>query len=275
MSKMSKMIVAPVLGAVLALSVVGCGTTPAKPEEPAPPAADETNQQVTTVVAYNEATTPHYDVVFRDGKAAVDGVLDEDVWKDVPAIAGGFHFPWDPKEAPFTEFKGYNDGTDFYFSFHVVDAEVLADEWTDESTVDNEDRVELFFAGQYIDKPSPEGMKLYYGIEVDPEGRVHDYSIKYYRDFDTEWNLEGLETAAVTTENGYDVEGKIPLKSLEDLELINNGVMRAGVYRAEFSSTENAEEPILMEWISWVDPKTAVPDYHVASSFGEFRFLER
>lgn len=87
------------------------------------------------------------------------------------------------------------------------------------------------------------------------------------------WDLEGLETKGAATENGYIVEGKVPLKSLEDLKLIRNNVMRAGVYRAEFSTQENSDE-LLMEWISWVDPKTEAPDFHVDSSFGEFRFLQ-
>lgn len=70
------------------------------------------------------------------------------------------------------------------------------------------------------------------------------------------------------------VEGKIPLKSLQDLGLIQNDVMRAGVYRAEFSAPKKDEKDPVMEWISWVDPKTEAPDYHVDSSFGEFRFLK-
>ena len=69
----------------------------------------------------------------------------------------------------------------------MVDQDVVVEkDWKDdESTVDAEDRVELFFAGGSVDKPTPEGMPLYYGIEVDPEGRVHDYSIEYYRKFDS------------------------------------------------------------------------------------------
>lgn len=229
-----------------------------------------------SVIAYNEATTPHYDVVKRSEKITLDGKLDDKVWESVPAISGGFHFPWDAKEAPLTEFKAYNDGTDFYFAFRVVDQDVVVEkDWKDdESTVDAEDRVELFFAGGSVDKPTPEGMPLYYGIEVDPEGRVHDYSIEYYRNFDSKWNLEGLETKGVKDNDGYTVEGKIPLKSLKDLNLITNDVMRAGVYRAEFSTPEKEGEDPVMEWISWVDPKTETPDYHVNSSFGEFRFLK-
>lgn len=235
-------------------------------------AADES----ASAVAYNQANTPHYDVVKRDAKAEIDAALNDEVWADVPSISGGFHFPWDTKEAPLTVFKGYHDGTDFYFCFEVTDSEVVTEEeWKDdESTVDNEDRVELFFAGGSVDKPTPDGMEKYYGIEVDPKGRVHDYSIEYYRHFDGTWNLEGLETKGVTTDTGYIVEGKVPLKSLEDLNLIRDNVMRTGVYRAEFSKENSGDEELIMEWISWVDPKTEAPDFHVDSSFGEFRFLQ-
>lgn len=50
--------------------------------------------------------------------------------------------------------------------------------------------------------------------------------------------------------------------------------MCAGVYRAEFSTPEKDGDDPIMEWISWVDPKTEEPDFHVNSSFGEFRFLK-
>ena len=137
-----------------------------------------TDDASSSTIAYNEATTPHYDVVLREDAAAIDGKLDDAVWADVPSISGGFHFPWDTKEAPLTVFKGYHDGTDFYFCFEVHDENVVSEEeWKeDESTVDNEDRVELFLAGGSIDKPTTEGMPLYYGVEIDPQGRVHDYS---------------------------------------------------------------------------------------------------
>ncbi|EJW93918.1 endoxylanase precursor, partial [gut metagenome] len=202
----------------------------------------------------------------------MDGKMDEEAWQDVYDISGAFHYPWEAKEAPFTAFKAYHDGTNFYFGFEVKDADVLQDEnWNeDESTVDGEDRVELFFAGGSVDKPGPKGMELYYGVEIDPKGRVHDYSIEYYRHFDGQWNLEGLETAATTSDDGYVVEGMVPLKSLQDLNLIRNDVMRTGVYRAEFSTPAKEGDDPIMEWISWVDPKTAEPDYHVDSSFGEF-----
>lgn len=236
--------------------------------------AEETKEVITTV-AYNQAETAHYDVVKRDSKAAINGKLDDKVWESVPSISGSFHYPWEEVEAPYTEFKAYHDGVNFYFSFVVKDKQVLAEAtWKGESTVDNEDRVELFFANGPIDKPN-NGMQPYYAIEVDPKGRVHDYSTVYYRHMDSEWNMDGLKTEAKITDDGYVVEGLIPLKTLNDLKLINDkNVMRTGIYRAEFSRAKG-EKDITMQWISWVDPKTAEPDYHVDSSFGELRFLQK
>ena len=77
----------------------------------------------------------------------------------------------------------------------------------------------------------------------------------------------------IITDDGYIVEGKVPMASLQDLNLIHDNVMRAGVYRAEFSLPAEDGE-LVQEWISWIDPKTEAPDYHVDSSFGEFRFLQ-
>ena len=228
-------------------------------------------------IAYNQSIMSHYDVVKRDEKANIDGLVDDKVWAEVPAIAGGFHLPWENKEAPYTEFKAYHDADNMYFSFVVEDKDVLVakEDTDDESVVDGEDRVEIFIAGKYIDVPGPKGMEPYYGIEIDPKGRVHDYSIIYYRDFDGKWNLEGLETKATQNDKGYIVEGLIPMKFLRDNKMINEqNVMNTGVYRAEFSTPANEGEDPIMQWISWVDPKTENPDYHVASSFGEFRFLE-
>lgn len=265
------------LGAGALLLLAGCSTTPAA-KTPTDASASEGKEKAAVSAAIpNQATTPHYDVVKRDEAATIDGKIDEDVWSSVQNISGSFFYPWADKEAPVTVFEAYNDGTDLYFMFEVTDPEVLVEEdWKDdESIVDAEDRVEIFLAQGPVDLPTPKGMPLYYGVEIDPKGRVHDYSIEYYRHFDGTWNLEGLETAGVQTDDGYVVEGKVPLSTLKDLNLLKeDGTMRTGVYRAEFSSPEKEGDDTVMEWISWVDPKTEEPDYHVDSSFGEFRILK-
>lgn len=251
---------------ICALGLVGCSNNN----------SDTTSGKESTI-AYNQAVMSHYDVAKRDQKIKLDGELTDEIWEEIPSINGGFHFPWENKEAPNTVFKAYYDEKNMYFSFDVTDQDVVVAEPKkegDESVVDLEDRVEIFFGGKYIDVPGPKGMEPYYGLEIDPKGRVHDYSIIYYRDFDSDWNLEGLQTKATQTKKGYSVEGIIPMQYLKDKKLIReNNVMNVGVYRAEFSTSEKGKEPV-MEWISWVDPKTENPDFHVASSFGEFRFLK-
>lgn len=213
-----------------------------------------------------------YDVVKRGEAPNLDGKLDDQVWAAIPAVSGDFHFPWDVKEAPLTVFKAFHDGKDFYFSFAVSDDKVVSiEQWQGERTVDGEDRVELFFAGAPVDRPGANGMARYYAIEVDPLGRVHDYSVEYYRHFDSDWALAGLQSKAEISASGYTVEGKIPLQSLRDLGVLAEGMMRTGIYRAEFSPAAGAEP--LMEWISWVNPNTPAPDFHVDASFGQFRFL--
>lgn len=217
--------------------------------------------------------TAHYDVEKMAKAPVIDGTL-ETIWDNVRAIDGNFHFPWSAKVSPRTIFKACQDGKNFYFSFIVYDKEILYDEkWNGERTVDNEDRVELFFASADagIDMPGDNGMPKYYATEIDPMGRVHDYSMIYYRNIDSEWNMEGLKTSAKIEKDKYIVEGSVPIATLKNLGLMSkDNRMRVGVYRAEFSRKGKTIE---MEWISWVDPKTKNPDYHVDSSFGEFRFL--
>lgn len=232
------------------------------------------NSEVTVkVVNQVQLSTSNYDVNYRDSSVNIDGVLEEEVWNSLGVISGSFLYPWEKIEAPFTEFKAYHDNNNFYFSFVVRDQAVVSEEeWKeDESTVDNEDRVELFFASTSIDKPVEYEIPLYYATEVDPLGRAHDYSVKYYREFDSKFNFDGAKNAAQIVDDGYVVEGYIPLTTLKALNLFSEDqIIRVGVFRAEF--TKNHDE-LVMQWISWVDPKTEVPDFHVDSAFGQFRFL--
>lgn len=125
--------------------------------------------------SFNQASANNYDVAYRDVKVKLDGKLDEKVWQGLGEISGSFHYPWEMVEAPLTKFKAFHDNTNFYFSFEVFDKEVLADkEWKGESTVDMEDRVELFFAQTTVDKPVQYKLIPYYATEVDAYGRAHD-----------------------------------------------------------------------------------------------------
>lgn len=259
---------------IAAFLLVSCATPSVNNTTSTQPSTTLNNNEVTVkTVSQAQLSTSNYDVNYREVAATIDGVLEEEVWKPLGAISGSFLYPWEKVEAPFTEFKAYHDNTNFYFSFVVKDQAVVSEEqWKeDESTVDNEDRVELFFASGSVDKPVEYKIPLYYATEVDPLGRAHDYSIKYYREFDSKFNFEGAKNAATIVEDGYIVEGYIPLATLKALNLFSEDQMiRVGVFRAEF--TKNNDE-LIMQWISWVDPKTEVPDFHVDSAFGQFRFL--
>ncbi|MBN1420648.1 MAG: carbohydrate-binding family 9-like protein [Planctomycetes bacterium] len=219
---------------------------------------------------YAESTplSPAYDVRGTHGeRIRIDGDLDEPAWRRA-VIETGFAFPWEAEAAPATTFRALHDGETLYFSFVVEDGDIIASEAFDgESTVDGEDRIEVFFARDAR-------LRSYGCIEIDPRGRVHDYAARYYRAFDGAWKAADLRAAAGPVAGGYAVEAAIPFATLEALGLPvrNDPILRAGLYRAEFA--RGADGKIVERWLSWVDPKTRMPDFHVPESFGWLRLVE-
>jgi hypothetical protein len=109
---------------------------------------------------------------------------------------------------------------------------------------------------------------------MDTSARIMDFKAKPNKDFDFnwKWSKEDLEVISSKYENSFTVEGRISIASLKELNLIQNNTIETGVFRAKFSLTENLQyEPI---WISWVDPNTPEPNFHIASSFGKFILME-
>ena len=197
----------------------------------------------------------------------VEGAPDREAWEGVESLTD-FSFPWLERSAPATEFKALRDAQRFYFWFDVEDSELVHDESEDPiQRVIGSDRVELFFA-------CDAKLAQYYCAEMDPRGEVHDYAARSYRDFDTSWKFPGLEFAAEIRKDGYSVEGSIPLATFRELGIdgVEEGRLRAGVYRAEFS--RGADGEVVQDWISWVDPVTEKADFHVPASFGEFRLVD-
>ena len=218
------------------------------------------------------ASTPcpkTYDVRYvPEAEINVDGLLDESDWSKA-YCERDFSFPSEDRAAPATQFRALCDDDSLYFSFSVHDEDVVVEEKFDaESVVAREDRVEIFFA-------CDDKLKEYFCLEVDPLGRVLDYAASYYHRFDNSWSLPRVSAAASINPDGYMVEGSIPLKSLEALGLPPLGpgrVLKAGLFRADFNRGQDSK--LHEYWISWVDPGTKQPDFHVPSAFGCLRIAE-
>ncbi len=195
----------------------------------------------------------------------IDGTLGD--WEHVGRVwsISEFTSPWSADLiVPKTAFSCFADSTLFYFHFRVMDDRVTTVPFVEEIDVAEGDRVELFFSGDSL-------LYDYYCLEVNPYGHVLDYRAAYYRNFDEEWNFPGLQVATRITPDGYDVEGAIPLEFIRKLnpERATGDTLnfRLGVYRAEFTKPGQEENPV--QWITWIDPHTEEPDFHVPSSLAK------
>lgn len=137
----------------------------------------------------------------------------------------------------------------FYFSFNVADATpIMCREFVQESDVEAEDRVEIFFSAS-------KDMGQYYCMEIDPSGHVMDYSASYYRKFDYEWNFKSLEICSIKDEKGYIVAGRLSVSELLELG-IDLEEFYMGVFRADFTT------PNTVIWYSSVSINEPKPDFH-------------
>jgi uncharacterized membrane-anchored protein len=214
-------------------------------------------------------------------KIRLDGRFDEPEWYRANSERH-FTFPWKKAEAPPTEFSAFCDDQYFYFGFRADDADIVVlDTLRDKEDGLFEDRVELYFSRD------PQ-MKAYFNLEIDSRGRVFDYSGAYYRQVDTKWHCEGVEAVGRPLEKGYAVEGRIPQQAFAAMglpQLKPGARVLCGLYRAEFSHDRSGKPvvqtetihnrgrkppgvPPIEEWISWIDPQTPEPDFHVPSSLG-------
>ncbi len=184
---------------------------------------------------------------------------------DVGEVLSDFTFPWRQEEAPGTEFTAVWNADSLAFRFRVEDHDLVIPDAEDSGEgALLSDRVELFFS------PTENLIPSYYGAEMDPRGRVYDYKASFHRNFNPAWSFETLRFSGEIHELGYTVEGTVALDELRDLDCLRGEAMIAGVYRAEFS---HRDDSIDESWISWVSPDSAIPDFHIPSSFGTFRFV--
>lgn len=178
-----------------------------------------------------------------------------------------FTSPWENVSIDKIEFRALHDTSHFYFKFKVYDSKlhIVSDDDSNDS-INNSDRVELFFRSDSLMQP-------YYCLEIDPTPRVMDFKALPNKEFDFDWNWpKGEINVESSVEAEYfEVQGTISLKSLEDFNLLKEGKIEAGIYRAKYNQKEDLSfEPL---WITWVDPNTEEPNFHIASSFGVLELI--
>lgn len=191
---------------------------------------------------------------------SVDGNIGERAWNNATIITNLLS-PWDQSSADSTIFRCFTSYEYFNFSFEVIDNNLVILNYIDEISVAKSDRVELFFSSSI-------GMKPYYCLEINPLGQILDYEAYFYRKFDYTWNFNYLSVVGRLTNNGYIVEGRLPLFELQKLGLDLNNGFYLGVFRADF--TEEKESSAI--WYSWLDPGVEKADFHVPSALRMCKF---
>ena len=197
----------------------------------------------------------------------ITGNGNSQVWKKAVPLTD-FISPWDLNYVSKTEFRALWDGDYFFFCFAVFDSSIHINRIDDSvEGIANSDRVELFF------KPDAT-LNPYYCLEIDSDARILDFIAYPKRRFDYNWKWpkDCIQVKSSVNENGFIVEGAITIASLNQLNLIQENCIQTGVYRAKYNSVDRINfEPT---WLSWVDPKTEMPDFHIASSFGMFQLVD-
>ncbi len=160
----------------------------------------------------------------------------------------GLHAPWDGLDDD-TVFHCFADDETFYFQYIVNDSTITLEEpYVGEVSVEREDRVEIFFSAR-------REMDVYYCAEIDPLGRVLDYSSRYYREMDYDWDFETMELWGAVTGNGYVVGGSVKKSELVKLGMDLNSLYM-GVFRADF------RPDLSVNWYSHVETDDESPDFH-------------
>jgi hypothetical protein len=188
------------------------------------------------------------------------------IWS-MAEVMTDFTFAWENKPAPKTEFRALWNSQELHFRFDCQDDDlVLPDGVTVKDRALGSDRVEIFFTPDLSLDP-------YYCLEMTPRGDALAYKAKFYREIDWEWKCMGLYLDAQIQDNHYTVTGRIPLRTLFELNVLKPNLreLMVGVYRAEFC--RNADGSVHSGWMPWVKPHTLKPDFHVPASFGVFELV--
>jgi len=202
-----------------------------------------------------------------DTAPVMTGRGDDPPWKHALQLTE-FHYPWMAGKPRPTSFQAVHDNEWLYCLFMVSDPSThIRIHSNDKMEVVDSSRAEIFFKAD-------DNMNPYYCLEIDPKGRVLDYKGIYHRNFDYDWSWPHghLKIATSQQRDGYTIEVAISKDSLRDLGLLKSNVLQAGIFRADCHPVENGEPDF--DWISWLIPDSATPDFHIPSSFGLLRLDE-
>ncbi|MGF1724794.1 carbohydrate-binding family 9-like protein [Photobacterium nomapromontoriensis] len=215
---------------------------------------------------------PEYRVQFTKQAPVIDGKGDDAAWANAETLTQ-FTFPWRTVMAPATEFKALWDNDAMYFRYRVEDQQLAIGTDPERAILDS-DRVEIFLAKDKV-------LSSYYTMEIDPKARVfsgkaaYDTVAKKRASLDSNWQWPGLVTKASLTDNGYIVEGELPLNTLNQLGLWQDAdktELLCALMRAEFTPLQDGK--LDMGWMTWVDPQTAKPNFHNPGTFGSCKFIK-
>ncbi|PSU43019.1 endoxylanase [Photobacterium frigidiphilum] len=213
-----------------------------------------------------------YSVNFTQQAPVIDGKGLDTVWGNAQSLTD-FSFPWRTDSAPATEFKALWDHDAIYFRY-VLEDQHLAIGTDPKRAILDSDRAEIFLA------KDPQ-LTVYYTMEVDLKARVfsakasYDLVKKKRATLDSSWNWQGLVTKASITDNGYIVEGKLPITTITELGLWQDEAqseLLCALMRAEFTPLKDGN--IDMGWMTWVDPKTTKPNFHNPDTFGSCKLVK-
>ncbi len=189
----------------------------------------------------------------------VDGRLDEPCYQRVIPVTD-FKVASQPgaEARPTRAWLQWNEAG-LWFAFVAQDTTLMAAPPTgDEHAVDAQDRIEIFLW--------PQDSRRYFCLEIAPDGAVHDYAARIYRQFEDSWAPAGARVASRRTPDGYAVEGFLPATALHAMGVRSwkSGTrLHLGLYRADFRP-EAPDDPI---WLTWVEPNLPKPDFHVRATF--------
>ncbi|MBB1194017.1 endoxylanase [Flavobacterium sp. SOK18b] len=199
--------------------------------------------------------------LIKEKQLIISGNGDDLEWDYAPILTD-FCSPWSTEKGKEVIFKALWDRENLFFNFTVLDIEIHIEKKDDSiESIGNSDRVELFF------RTDP-AMNPYYCLEIDTRGRVMDFKAYPDKNFDFNWNWPKNELTVKSSvkANSFIVEGSISIESLKSLSLIKNNRIETGIFRAKYIKTQN--ESVKPNWITWINPNTETPNFHIASSFG-------